>query len=173
MLAQDECWMYLQATTMAVWALRGQTPVIRVDPGRSKAGFCATLDLQTGAEIVTRTGTFNATLTAQHLQQILEAYPERPILLFWDRAPWHRGEPIRQLLAANSRLEIIEFPVGAPELNPQEQAWKQTRRAVSHNHLTPRLPELADRFENHLTSHTFDSSFLDRYGFHLVCPFMN
>lgn len=76
-------------------------------------------------------------------------------------------------MAAHSRLEIIEFPVGAPELNPQEQVWKQTRRAVSHNHLTSRLPELADRFERHLQSHTFDSAFLDRYGYHLVCPFMN
>ena len=172
-LAQDECWMYLQATTMAVWSPRGQTPVVGVDPGRSKAGFYGTVDLHSGAELVMRSGKFNATMTSQHLLQMLEAYPERPILLLWDRAPWHRGESIRKLLAANSRLEIVEFPVGAPELNPQEQVWKQTRRAVGHNHLTPRLPELADRFENHLTSHTFASSFLDHYGYHLVCPFMN
>ena len=90
-------------------------------------------------------------MPSQYLQQILAAYPERPILLLWDRAPWHRGESIRQLLSANSRLEIIEFPVGAPELNPQEQVCKQKRRAVGHNHLTPQLPELADRYEHHLT----------------------
>ena len=123
--------------------------------------------------LVMRSGEFNASVTSQHLQQILDAFPQRPILLLWDRAPWHRGEPIRELLASNSRLELMEFPVAAPELNPQEQVWKQTRRVVSHNHLMPRLPELADRFENHLTSHTFASSFLDRYGYHLVCPFMN
>lgn len=165
--------MYLQATTMHVWSLRGQTPIVRVDPGRAKEGFYGTLNLQTGEEVVTRTPEFNATVSADHLQRILDTYPGRPILLFWDRAPWHGGEPIRQLLAANPRLEIIKFPTGAPDLNPQEQVWKQTRRAVSHNHLVPKLPHLADRFENHLTSNTFASSFLNRHGYNDVYPFLN
>ena len=172
-VSEDEAWMYLQATTMAVWSPRGQTPVVRVDAGRSKVGFYGTLDLKTGTDIVTRTTTFSAEVSAAHLQQVLAAYPGRPILLFWDRAPWHRGEPIRQLLAANPRLQIIDYPVAAPDLNPQEQVWKQTRRAISHNHITPKLPKLADDFENYLRSHTFKSSFLDRYGFNLVCPFLN
>jgi hypothetical protein len=29
-------------------------------------------------------------------------------------------------------------------LNPQEHAWKAVRKEVSHNHLEPRLPQLAD-----------------------------
>lgn len=165
--------MYLQATTMSVWSPRGQTPVVPVDPGRRKMGFFGTLNLQTGQEIVTRSEIFNAEVSAQHLQQILDAIPVRPILLFWDRAPWHRGEPIRQVLADNPRLEIIHYPVAAPELNPQEQVWKQTRRAVSHNHLTPKLPKLADDFEAHLLSNSFESSFLDRYGYNLVHSMFN
>ena len=172
-LSEDEAWMYLQATTMSVWSPRGQTPSVRVDAGRSKVGFYGTLDLKTGNEIVTRSTLFNAEVSAQHLQQVLDAFPERPILFFWDRAPWHRGEPIRRVLVANPRLEIIEYPTAAPDLNPQEQVWKQTRRAVSHNHLTPRLSTLADDFENHLNHNTFESSFLDRYGYNLICPFLN
>jgi transposase len=172
-LSEDEAWMYLQATTMNAWSPRGQTPIIRVDPGRSKAGFYGTLDLKTGHEIVTRSSVFNAEVSAQHLQQVLDAFPGRPILFFWDRAPWHRGEPIRRVLAANPRLEIIDYPVAAPELNPQEQVWKQTRRTVCHNHITPKLPQLANDFESHLLSNTFQSSFLDRYGYNLVCPFLN
>jgi len=165
--------MYLQATTMNAWSPCGQTPIIRVDPGRNKAGFYGTLDLKTGHEVVTRSPVFNAEVSAQHLQHVLDAFPGRPILFFWDRAPWHRGQPIRRLLAAHPRLEIIEYPVAAPELNPQEQVWKQTRRAVSHNHITPKLPQLADDFERHLLATTFVSSFLDRYGYNLVCPFLN
>jgi transposase len=165
--------MYLQATTMNAWSPRGQTPVVRVDAGRSKVGFSGSLDVKTGVEVVTRSLTCTAAISAEHLQQVLAAFPGRPILLFWDRAPWHRGEPIRQVLAANPRLEIMEFPVAAPDLNPQEQVWKHTRRAVSHNHLTPKLPQLADAFEHHLRSHTFACSFLDHYGYHLVCPFLD
>jgi transposase len=172
-VSEDEAWMYLQATTMNVWSLRGQTPVVGVDAGRSKVGFLGTLDLETGEEIVTRSAVFNAQVSAQHLHQVLDAFPGQPILFFWDRAPWHRGDPIRQVLAANPQLEIIEYPVAAPELNPQEQVWKQTRRAVSHNHIVPKLPNLADDFEHHLRSNTFETSFLDRYGYNLVCPFSN
>ena len=172
-LVEDEAWMYLQATTMRVWSPRGQTPSARVDPSRRKAGFYGTLNLQTGDEIVTRSSKLNAEITAQHLEHVLEAIPDRPVFLLWDRAPWHRGEPIQRVLEANPRLEIMFFPVAAPDLNPQEQVWKQTRRAVTHNHLTPRLPDLADKFECHLRSHTFDSSFLDRYAFNAVCSMSN
>jgi hypothetical protein len=103
-------------------------------------------------------------------EQILEALPGIPIMLLWDRAPWHRGQPIQDVLDANPRLQIIWLPTAAPDLNPQEHVWKATRRAITHNHLTPRLPDLADRFEHHLTSNTFESSFLDRYGYNSFCP---
>lgn len=162
--------MYLQATVMAVWAPKGQTPVVRAHPGREKICFYGSLDLQTGRDIVTPSPVMNAEVTAQHLNQILDAFPERPILLFWDRAPWHSGQPIRDVLAANPRLEILRFPVAAPELNPQEHVWKVTRRAVSHNHTLRRLPELADEIRVHLTTQTFKTSFLDRYGFDVICP---
>jgi transposase len=173
LLSEDEAWMYLQATTMNAWSPRGQTPIVRVDPGRRKTGFYGTLDLQTGQEWVLRSEHFNGDTTARHLQQLLDAYPDRPILLLWDRAKWHQDEPIRELLEANPRLEIMWFPVASPDLNPQEQVWKLTRRAVSHNHLIPKLPDLADKFEQHLKSHTFESSFLERFGYSTLHPMFN
>jgi hypothetical protein len=33
----------------------------------------------------------NSDATAQHLQALLDAYPDQPILLLWDRARWHQG----------------------------------------------------------------------------------
>ena len=172
-MTEDEAWMYLQATTMNVWSPCGQTPIVRVHPGREKVGYYGTLNLHTQHELVMHTSVFNADVSAQHLQQILDAHPGQHILLFWDRAPWHSGDPIRQVLADNPRLEIIYFPVAAPDLNPQEWVWKQTRRAVSHNHLTPKLAQLADDFERYLNSHTFEHSFLARYGFDLIYPILN
>jgi putative transposase len=169
-LAEDEASLYLQATTMAVWATRGQTPVVRAHPGRESVKFFGTLNLSTGEEIVMQAETMNAQASAQHLKQILAALPDVPLLLLWDRAPWHSGQPIQEVLAANPRLEVMRLPVAAPDLNPQEHVWKAARRAVSHNHLSPRLPDLAQRFEQHLTSTTFASSFLDYYDFHSLCP---
>jgi transposase len=119
---------YLQATTTAVWAPRGQTPVVLVHPGREKVNFYGALNLNNGQEIVMRATVMNAATTVRHLERILQAVPEGPILLLWDRAPWHFGQPIREVLAANPRLEVHYFPVAAPELNPQEHGWKAARR---------------------------------------------
>jgi transposase len=117
-----------------------------------------------------RTLVMNSEMSAQHLRQILQTYPDKPILLFWDRAHWHRGPAVKQVLIENSRLEIMFFPVASPDLNPQEQVWKATRKAISHNHLEPRLPELAERFEHHLNSNNFASSFLHHYGYTALRP---
>ncbi len=150
--------MYLPATTMNVWSPIGDTPLVRVDPGRAKVGFYGTLDLRSGRELVSRAQDLNAAGSAAPLHVILNTFPDCPILLFWDRAPWHRGRPIRELLSQNPRLSILDFPVAAPNLNPQEQVWKQTRRAIAHNHVVPKLPPLADEFEQHLNSHPFHRS---------------
>jgi transposase len=172
-MAEDEAGLYLQATMMAVWAPRGQTPVVRAHPGREKVNFYGTLNLHTGQVIATRSTEMNAQATARHLEQVLGAVPDVPIVLLWDRAPWHSGQAIRDVLQANPRLQLIRFPVAAPDLNPQEHVWKATRRAVSHNHTMKRLPELADQFERHLTTNTFENPFLDRYGLKTLYMMLN
>lgn len=169
-LAGDEAGLYLQATTCYVWSPTGQTPIIRADPGRAKTNFYGTLNLLTGQEIAMRSDLMNAEVSAQHLEMILETNPGVPVILFWDRAPWHRGKAIDQVLAENPRLEIIFFPTASPDLNPQEHVWKSVRKEVSHNHLEAKLPQLADRFLNKLTSSTFQSSFLDKYGYSAIYP---
>lgn len=169
-LAEDEAGLYLQATTCYVWAPIGQTPIARADPGRAKTNFYGTLNLKTGQEIAMRSDIMTAEVSAQHLEMLLEVNPDVPIILFWDRAPWHRGKPIDKVLEEKPRLEIIFFPTASPDLNPQEHVWKDVRKAVSHNHLETRLPELADRFLTKLNTSTFDSSFLDKYGYNAICP---
>jgi transposase len=156
-----------------VWAPVGAPPIVRVDAGRAKTHFYGTLNLQTGREIVTRSDQMNSAATARHLQAILDAYPDQPIVLLWDRAPWHQGTAVRDLLTDHPRLEIVRFPTASPDLNPQEQVWKATRRAVSHNHTRHCLPALADQFAAHLRATTFTSTFLDKYGYNVVCPMLN
>lgn len=172
-LAEDEASLYLQATRQSVWAIQGQTPTVRVEAGRTKTNFYGTLNLLTGQALTMRADKMNAASSPKHLEQILQTYPSQNILLLWDRAPWHQGSAIRRILEANPRLEILRFPVAAPELNPQEHVWKATRRAVSHNHNEPKLLGLADRFEKHLTTTQFQSSFLDHYGYNSIRPMFN
>lgn len=120
-----------------------------------------------------RSDLMNAEISAQYLETILETNLDVPIILFWDRAPWHRGKPINKVLEENPRLEIIFFPTASPNLNPQEHVWKAVRTEVSHNHLETRLPELADCFLNKLNASTFKDTFLERYGYTAICPMFN
>lgn len=169
-LAEDEASLYLQATTMRVWAPVGQTPQVRVDTQRDMVHFYGCLNLATGEETAMKTNTMNAGTTVLFLERVKQRYPDIPILLLWDRAKWHGGAAVRDFLTANPRIEVMQFPPGSPDLNPQEHVWKATRAKVSHNHLLPKLPVLAEAFEAHLVNSVFKSTFLDNYGYSSICP---
>lgn len=168
-VAADEASLYLQASLMRVWAPVGQTPVIKVAANRDNTHFYGALDLSTGKQVTLRSDLMNAQVSALFLSRLLQAYPDKPILLLWDRAPWHKGEAIRSVLCANPRLSVLWFPPGCPELNPQEHVWKATREAVSHNHGFAKLPALADAFEAHLGRTRFPCSLLDKHGYRDLC----
>lgn len=172
-MAEDEASLYLQATTTAVWAPRGQTPIVRVHPNRDKVCFYGTLNLHTGQVVATREEKMNGTATARHLEKVLATYPDVPILFLWDRAKWHSGPVVRALLQAHPRLEMMRFPTAAPDLNPQELVWKATRAATSHNHDERQMASLADRFEQHLDSSSFCYSILERYDHGRLCAMFN
>jgi transposase len=111
----------------------------------------------------------NGETSALFLLKVLAAFADQPILLFWDKAPWHRGPAVQAVLDANPRLEIVYFPTAAPELNPQEHVWKATRAAVSHNHSMRKLEHLADAFEHHLATTRFPCSLLDKFDYMRIC----
>jgi hypothetical protein len=79
---------------MVVWAPKGQTPIVRSDPRRTKTNFYGTLNLHTGEDIVTQASEMTSETTALHLEQILDTLPGVPILFLWDRAPWHHGQAV-------------------------------------------------------------------------------
>jgi len=162
--------LYLQATTSFAWSVIGETPIVRVDSGRKQTHFYGAVNLLSGKEIVLRSDVMCGEISAQFLAAILETTPQVPVVIFWDRAPWHRGEEVAKIVKDNPRLEIIFFPPASPDLNPQEHVWKAARKAVSHNHSISSLPALAGRFEEFLSKTSFPSSFLDRYGYTAVRP---
>lgn len=168
-LAGDEASLYLQASLMRVWSVKGQMPVVRVSAGRDNTHFYGALNLSDGREASLQSAKMTGEVSALFLRRLLCAYPRVPLLLLWDRATWHKGEAVRAVLAAHPRLEVLWFPPGCPELNPQEQVWKAVREAVSHNHSQARLDTLASAFEQHLVTTCFPCTLLARHGYQNVC----
>ena len=63
-VAGDEASLYLQATLRVVWASRGQTPIIKLHPGREHTHFYGALNLHTGQEIAMQSPVMNAETSA-------------------------------------------------------------------------------------------------------------
>ena len=162
-LALDEMSLYFRATLTRVWAPVGH-PIIAVHPQRDHVHFYGALDVRNGRDIAVTAPEQTNKVTADFLRILLMLFPGRPILLLLDRAPWHFGPAIRQVLVENSRLELMYFPPACPDLNPQEHVWSQTREAISHNHSYRHFPDLIAAFDTQLNETPFETNFMEKYA---------
>ena len=170
-LAMDQMSLYFQATLTRVWSPIGQTPVVRITPQRDHAHFYGALELRLGREIAVTALEETTEVTADFVRLLLLLFPTQPILLLLDRAPWHHGLALDEVLAENPRLELIYFPPACPDLNPQEHVWEQARDHVGHNHGYPQFPMLIDDFETYLNETPFETNFMQKYASAILCEF--
>ena len=67
------------------------------------------------------------------------------LLVIWDGAPMHRGQPIKEFLHRGGarRVHLEQLPGYAPELNPDEGIWNDLTRVELGNLCCRDLSELA------------------------------
>ena len=160
----DQMSLYFQATLTRVWSPKGQTPIIKVSPQRDHVHFYGALNLMNGREVALSAPEQTARVTADFIRILLALFPARHLLLLLDRAPWHSGPDITQLLTENPHLELVYFPPACPDLNPQEHVWQHARDAISHNHSYRSFQPLIDDFDTFLNETPFDFEFLEKYA---------
>ena len=160
----DEMSLYFQATLTRVWSPVGQTPLVRVTPQRDLVHFYGALNLRTGQEIALSLPQQTTETTVHFLRHMLDCLPDCPILLLLDRAPWHRGQALRDFLHQEPRLQLMYFPPACPDLNPQEHVWDQARDAVGHNHDFTDFGRLRSAFSRFLNTTLFHIVFLSHYA---------
>jgi transposase len=168
-LAMDEVSLYFQATLTQVWSPIGHTPLVKVCPQRDHIHFYGALNVRNGHEFAVTALEQTSQITANFLQLVLLLYPHHPSLLLLDRATWHFGQEIRQVLHENPAVWLVYFPPACPELNPQEHVWEQTRDRVSHNHVYREFPSLIDVFDRYLNETPFETDFLSNYAPLTLC----
>lgn len=89
----------------------------------------------------------------KHLQDVARAYPAEKwprVVLLIDNAPWHKGQPVKEVLARHPHLELKALPSYSPKLNVIERLWKLLRRRATHNRLFDTLQDLKESIRNSL-----------------------
>ena len=163
-VAMDEMSLYFQATTTRVWFPAGQIPLVRVSPQRAVLHYYGAVALRSGHEMALTLPALTGDHTVHFLCHVLTCYPTQSVLVLLDRAPWHKGQAVQALLAAEPRLELFFFPPACPDLNPQEHVWKLARDAVSHNHSFTEFGALRQAFSRFLETTLFTFDWLEKYA---------
>jgi transposase len=90
---------------------------------------------------------------ATHLRAIARTYPAQHsprVVVIIDKAPWHRGALLKEVLSAYPHLELYPLPSYSPQLQVIERFWKILRRRATHHRLFPTMTGLKQSLRNNL-----------------------
>ena len=78
-------------------------------------------------------GNSNAGTSASFLNQLREMR-SGPLKVIWDNAPAHRGEAVRECLAAPGlSIQLVRLPGYSPDFNADEAIWGWAREGATEN----------------------------------------
>jgi len=146
----DESGYLLAPLLRRTWAPRGRTPVLRQRARhRDKVSTIAAL---TRSPRRGRHGLYFRTYPKEYINNVKVAAFLRQLLghlrgcviVLWDGGNMHKGDPIRQVLADHPRLRVERLPAYAPELNPVEYVWNQTKYGQLANYAAADVAALND-----------------------------
>jgi transposase len=161
-LVEDEMIITSQTTLQKIWLPEGEQSEIVCSNVRKRRSIYGFLNIKNGIEQSFKTERQTSLVSAQCLKKILNIYKGKKVLLFWDNAPWHKGEAMRSFLDTCSDFKIINFPPYAPDENPQEHVWKAGRAHVTHNTFISDIDVAARKLLEYLNNSVFKYDF---FGF--------
>ena len=145
----DESGFPLIPPVRKTWAPRGKTPIHRHSYRRERISVISGISVSPKRK---RLGLYwrlhpkniqraEACDFLRHLLKHLRGH----VIVLWDNARPHKGDPIRELCRCFPRLHLENFPPYAPELDPDEGVW-----AVLKNTLANGRPDDLDELREHL-----------------------
>lgn len=132
----DESGFMLIPTVRKTWAPKGKTPVHHHLYRHTKISVITAL---TVSPIRNRLGLYFRfhfeNIKGKDVRSFL-SYLMRHIrghlIVIWDNAQIHKGQPIRELCRRHSRLHLVALPPYAPELNPDEGVYAFAKTALAN-----------------------------------------
>lgn len=134
-LFEDETEMHLNPTITACWSQSGSQ--VKVESARNDERYqvFGSVDYRTGDLVFSQEERKATTQFVSHVAQILERWPQNPIVLICDNFQVHKTKAVRDLEREHfGRLLLVYLPTYSPHLNPIEMLWRHIRRLVTHNY---------------------------------------
>ena len=130
----DEAGFYRLPMLVRTYALRGETPVLRVPLTRDHISAIGGIAPDGRIFMQMQEQAYKAVDVVRFLRMLLRKIPGC-LLVIWDGSPIHRADVIKQFLASSmgKRVHLERLPGYAPELNPQEGVWNLLKRRELKN----------------------------------------
>ena len=127
----------LTPTVARTWAPRGQTPVLRHSQRHDRISVISAVTVSPARQ---RVGLYyqwhhhnirdvQAVAFLRHLLRHLRGH----VVLVWDNLGVHKSKLVKKLCRRVPRLHLEYLPAYAPELNPDEGVWRQTKRRLANS----------------------------------------
>jgi transposase len=132
----DEAHVSADVDLRGKWVLKGTPALVDSTSPRygEKASYYSAVCLETGeVEAMPLAGNSSAETSVSFLQE-LRAHHTAPLVVFWDNAPAHGGDPLREYLRTpDLRLRLVRLPAYSPDFNADEHIWAWVRAEVTAN----------------------------------------
>jgi transposase len=139
----DESGFYLLPAVVRTYAPSGQTPILRAKLSYDHLSVISGLTPEGRLLMQVQRRAYTSVTVVGFLKHLLRHIPGK-LLIIWDGAPIHRGQPIKEFLAQGgaARIHLEHFPAYAPEVNPDEGIWCYLKRVELRNLVCHTLDEL-------------------------------
>ena len=139
----DEAGFYPLPFVARTYAPCGQTPVLRAPLTHDHLSVISAVTPDGRLFTHHQDAPIRGPDVVAFLRQLLRQVRGK-LLVVWDGAPIHRGQAVKDFLAAGAaaRLHLVQFPGYAPELNPAEGVWNHLKRVELKNRCCQDLGEL-------------------------------
>ena len=152
----------VQTTITRKWAPKGSEPKVMSKPGNNSLSYSGFLIPETGALYVNKPTWFNYETTIESLRDFIKQNPlpeGMKYLMILDNAPWHKKairliwkEELEEYQDIRDSMVFLSMPPYSPDLNPNEQVWRITRREKTHNRYFSSLDVLSETLDEFFES---------------------
>jgi transposase len=139
----DESGFYPLPFVTRTYAPCGQTPVLRAPLTHDHRSAISAITPDGRLFVRVQDKAFRGPAVVAFLRQVLRQV-RGMLLVVWDGAPIHRAKVVKDFLAngAAARLQLVQLPPYAPDLNPDEGVWNHLKRVELKNRCCQDLDEL-------------------------------